>query len=227
MIYTMFYCVLRAWQNKVRNALLILFFFWKSVIYWCHILLCSQHCELAYWWRYLLLSVAHHFSAYVYKEKAVVGLLLYCHSSLVKWGVFPFYNENQTFSVTTNFSTYPTGPNMDFQCDEKCSLSTMRIRCFLSCSVFDGYQLLNIPDSSYYGISMRWGVVPFQQWESAGFCHYQHLKGINFWTYPTGPTGPVFSEMRKQCSFSTMRLRHFPSQPMFNWYQLSNIPNWC
>jgi len=144
--------------------------------------------------------------------------------------------------------------------NEECSLSTMRIRHFLSQPTFQRTQLVLI----WFFSEMR--SVPFLQWESAGFCHNQHLKGINFWTYPTGPNMGfqwdeeglflfynetqtfsvttnvqlvstfehtqlvliwVLSEMRKECSFSTMRLRHFPSQPMFNWYQLLNIPNWC
>jgi hypothetical protein len=65
--------------------------------------------------------------------------------------------------------------------NEECSLSTMRIRHFLSQPTFQRTQLVLI----WFFSVMR--SVPFLQWESDVFCHVQCLMGINFWTYPTRP----------------------------------------
>jgi hypothetical protein len=138
-------------QNKVRNALLILFL--KE----CHILVSYivmfTTLQLAYWWRYLLLSVAHHFSAYVYKERPLSGsvVLPFLISPMRSVPILQWESDifcHNQCSTGINFSTYPTGPNTGFQWDEECSLYTMRISRFPSWSVFDGYQLLNIPNWS-------------------------------------------------------------------------------
>jgi hypothetical protein len=70
--------------------------------------------------------------------------------------VFPFYNETQTFSVTINVQLVSTfehtqlvRANMGFWCDEECSLSTFEH----TQPVFDGYQLLNIPNQCLMGIN--------------------------------------------------------------------------
>jgi hypothetical protein len=160
------------------------------------------------------------------------ALLYYRCSSLVKWGAFTFYNEDQPFPIMISVWWVSTFEHtrlvlicMGFQWDEEWSHSTMRISRFPSQPAFEGYQLLKHTQLVLIWVFGKMRSVPFLQWDSDIFSHNQCSTGIDFWTYPTGANMGFWWD--EECSLCTMRIRQFPSQPVFDGYQLLNIPNWC